>query len=101
MYSLSAGTFQQVVDHRYNQQLVVDSLQLDQTFVGVDNLLQVGILIRDKGEAMVIIILLINTLDLGQVNLAVDIGRSKDAAREIAANRNKVDSAGEAVLQLT
>ena len=57
--SLSAGSFQQVIDHRSDEQLILDLLQIDQTLVGVDHLLEVGSTIRDKGKRMIGIILLV------------------------------------------
>ena len=100
MYGLSARAFQQVVDHRDDQQFVVDTLQVDQAFIGIHHLLQVRVLIGDEGKVMVIIILLIDTGDLAQVDLAIQVHRGKDTPREVASHRDEIHPALEAVLQL-
>ena len=45
---LPTSTFQQIVYHRYNQQFVFILLQVNETLVGVDHLLQVRIFIDDE-----------------------------------------------------
>ena len=80
MYSLSARTFQQIVNHRDDQQLIVNTFQVDQALIGIHHLLQIRILIGDESEVVVIIIFLIDTGDLAQVNLAIHIHRGKDTS---------------------
>ena len=80
MHSLSTRTLQQVVDHGDDQQFIVDALQVDQALIGIHHLLQIRILIGNESEVVVIIILLIDTCDLAEVNLAIQIHRGKDTS---------------------
>ena len=50
MYGLSAGSFQ-VVYAGDDKELVADAFQMDKAFVGVDNLLQIDVLVDDMREA--------------------------------------------------
>ena len=50
MHRLSAGAFQQVVDHGNDQQFVVVFLKIQEALVGVDNLFQVRVLVGDERE---------------------------------------------------
>ena len=80
MHSLSTRTLQQVVDHGDDQQLIVDALQVDQALIGIHHLLQIRILIGDEGKVMILIIFLIDTCNLAQVDLAIQIHRGKDTS---------------------
>ena len=100
MYGLSARTLQQVVDHGDDQQFIVDALQVDQALIGIHHLLQIRILVGNEGKVMVIIILLVDACDFAQVDLAIQIHRSEDASREVAAHRDEIHLALEAILQL-
>ena len=97
---LSAGTFQQIINHGDNQQFVFILLQVNEALVGIDHLLQIRILVYDERKRMVVIIFLVDALDFAQLNFAIQISGSKDAARKVAPHRNEVNLAREAVLQL-
>ena len=98
--SLAACALQQVIYYGDDEQFAFDLLEVDEAFVRVHDLLQVRVLARNEGERVVAIILLVEAHDFFQLNLAVQIRRGEDAAREAAAHRDEVDAAPEAVLQL-
>ena len=77
---LSARSLQKVVYHRNDKQLVFLFLEVDQAFVRIHHLLQIRVLVYDEGERMIIVVFFINTLDLIQFDLAIQISRSKDAS---------------------
>ena len=74
---------------------------MDQALVCVDHLFQIRILVCDEGERMIIVILFVNTRDLIQPDLTVQISCREDTSREVPSYRDKVDRAAETVLQLT
>ena len=90
---LAARSLQQVVYHRNDQQLVFLFQQIDQALVRIYHLFQIRVLISDKREAVIIIIFLINTSDLHQVNLAIDVCRGEYTTGEITAYGDEVDPA--------
>ena len=100
MHCLSACAFQQVINHRDDQQLVVDTLQMDQALIGVDHLLQVGILIGHERKVMIVVILLVKASYLGDVLVAIQVHRRKDTAREVATHRDEIELMREIALQL-
>ena len=69
--SLPARSLQQIVDHRDDEQLIFDFLQVDQALVRIYNLFQIRVLIRNEGKAMIRIILLVDPLDLYEVDLTI------------------------------
>ena len=75
-------------------------MQVNKTLVGIDHLLQIRILINDERKRMVAIIFFINATDFAQLNFAIQICGCKNTAREVAAHRNEVNLAIEAILQL-
>lgn len=78
-----AGTaFEQVVDDGCDQQFAVDLVQMDDTLVGVDDVLEVGDLRGDEREVVVGEIVAVNLDDLREVKRAVEVADSHDAARE-------------------
>ena len=97
---LAARAFQEVVDHGNDQQLVFVFLEIDEALVRVHDLFQVRVLVRDEGERVVLVIFLVDTFDLIQADLAVQVVRRENATREIAPHRDEVDRAVETVLQL-
>ena len=99
--SVPARSLQQIVDHRDDEQLIFDFLQVDQALVRIYNLFQIRVLIRNEGKAMIRIILLVDPLDLYEVDLSIQIRRSENTAREITTNRNEIDLAIKTILQLT
>ena len=78
--SLSARSLQKVVYHRNDKQLVFLFQKIDQALVRIYHLLQIRVLVCDEGERMITVVFFINTLDLIQFDLAIQISRSKDAS---------------------
>ena len=66
---------------------------MDQAFIRIYHLFQIRVLISDKREAVIIIVFLINTSDLHQVDLAIDVCRGEYTTGEITAYGDEVDPA--------
>ena len=100
MDSLSAGTFQQVVDTGDNQQLVAMFFQMDEALVGIYHLFQVYILVYYMGKRIFRIVFFIHLDDFFQSNFGLYHNCGEDATREITAVRDEIDFGVETVLQL-
>ena len=75
--SLPARSLQQIVDHRDDEQLIFNFLQVDQALVRIYHLFQIRVLIRNEGKAMIRVMLLVDPLDLYEVDLTIQIRRSQ------------------------
>ena len=91
MNRLPARAFQKIVDDGYYQQLAFNFLQVNQTFIRIDNLFQIRVFIYNKSKRMVIIIFIIELPYLVEFNFAIHISGSKNSARKITANRYKIN----------
>ena len=71
---LSRRTFDEVVDDRSDQQASAFFLQMDDAFVGVHHIFQVGCLVGHEGETVVVITLLVALPDFlyGGVDFGVN-----------------------------
>ena len=100
MYGLSAGSFQQVVYAGDDKELVAVLFQMDKAFVGVDNLLQIDVLVDDMREGVFGIILFIHADNLFQRHFGLYHDSGKDAAGKITAIRDEINVRIETVLEL-
>ena len=89
---MSHGTFEQVVDARCDEQLVIDLVAMDECLVGVDYLFEVERLINVMGERGVVVEVLVSCYDGIDVGLGVHHLRSKDATGEVTSVGNEVDT---------
>ena len=78
--SLAARSLQQVVYHRNDKQLVFIFLEIDQALVRIHHLFQVRVFVCDESERMITLILFVNTFELIQFNLTIQICRSENAS---------------------
>ena len=97
---LAAGTLQQVVDARDDEQLVAVLLQVDEALVGVDYLLQVDVLVHDVRERILGIVFFVHAADLLECYLGLYDNGGEDAAGEVTTIGDEVDFGVEAVLEL-
>ena len=99
--SLTGSAFQQIVDNRHDEQFAVFLCQIEQTLVGVDNILQIRNTVDNEGKIVVGIVFFIQLFDFIKFHRTVHIDGRIDAAREAASDGNEIDFAVEAVLQRT
>ena len=97
---LAAGTLQQVVDARDDEQLVAVLLQVDEALVGVDYLLQVDVLVDDVREGILGIVFFVHAADFLESYLGLHDDGGEDAAGEVTTIGDEVDFGVEAVLEL-
>lgn len=60
--SLTGSAFQQIVDNRHDEQFAVFLCQIEQTLVGVDNILQIRNTVDNEGKIVVGIVFFIQLL---------------------------------------
>lgn len=99
--SLPAGSFEEVVDDRSDKQFATIFLRIKKAFVGIDHLFEVGGLVDDESERVIVIILLVYPSDFVFFDLGVKVNGSEYPAGEWTAKRDEVDRSGEAVLKLS
>ena len=75
-------------------------LQVDETLVGVDYLLQVDVLVNDVREGVFGIVFFVHAADFLKGYLGFYDNSGEDAAGEVATIRDEVDFRVEAVLEL-
>ena len=100
MDSSTAGTLQQVVYARYNEQFVIMLLQMDKALVGVHHLLQVNLLLNHMHERIGLIILTVYLVEFLNVDGVLDHYGSENATGKVTAIRDEVDIGVEAALQV-
>ena len=100
MYGCAAGTLQQVVYARYNEQFVTVLLQMDEALVGVHYLLQVYRLLNNMHERIGLIVLTVYLVELINIDGVLDNCGSEYAACKVTAIRDEVDIGVEAALQV-
>ena len=64
MHCSTAGALEKVIYARYYEKLITMLLQMDKTFVGVNHLLQVYLLINHMHKRILSIILAVNAVQL-------------------------------------
>ena len=87
----SGTTLEEVVDDGGNHELALDAVEVDEALVGVDDILEVGHFVDDESEVVVVVVFLIEPLDFGEGDVAVEVGHGEDSAREWPAHRHEVD----------
>ena len=100
MHCCTAGTLQEVVDARYNEQFVTVLLQMDKALVGVDYLLQVYLLLNHMYERIGLIVLTVYLVEFINVNGVLDNSGSEYAACKVTAIRDEVDIGVKTTLQM-
>ena len=91
MYSLSAGTFEQVVDARGDEQHVALLLQVYKALVGIDHLLQIDILWCHMGERVLGILVDVELVEFVKRHLVLDHDGAEDTASEVTTIGDEVD----------
>ena len=99
MYGLPRGAFEQIVDNRDDEQFLVVLLEVQEAFVGVDNLLQVGHLVGEERKVVVVVIRVVQVFEQLYFDGAVEVERSENTSGEIPSDRNEIDGSRETVLQ--
>ena len=99
MNCLARCTFDKVVNYRCDEEFAVNFFEVQDTFVGVNHIFEVGSFVGDKGEVVVAIIFVVKAANFAQFDGAVKVNDSHDASRETATHRNEVDVGFETVLQ--
>lgn len=100
MYGLSRSALEKVVDDGSDKEFVAVALRMDETFVGVDHLLEVDgavHIVRERGIAVEVAI---EVGDFFFGNVASDDLCGEDAARKVAAIGDEVDGAFKRRLEL-
>ena len=91
MYRLSAGSFQQVVYAGDDKKFVAMLFQMDKALVGVDNLLQIDVLVDDMRKGVFGIVFFVHADNLFQRNFGFYHDSGKNATRKIAAIRYEIN----------
>ena len=81
---LPYSSLQEVVDAGYHQQLVFVLLHIDQSLVGIDNLLHVRTLLNKVRKGSILIVVGIDALNFLQKQVTLSIGSNKNATSETA-----------------
>lgn len=100
MYGLSGSALEKVVDDGSDKEFVAVALRMDETFVGVDHLLEVDgavHIVRERGIAVEVAI---EVGDFFFGSVASDDLCGEDAARKVAAIGDEVDGAFKRRLEL-
>ena len=63
VYGLSRGTFQQVVDDRHDEQFALVLFEIQEAFVGVDHLFQVGHPVGEEGEVVILVVVVVQLFE--------------------------------------
>ena len=100
VYGLAAGSFQQVVYTGNDKELVTMLFQMYKAFVGVDNLLQIYVLVDDMRKGVFGVILFVHTDNLFQRHFGLYHDSGKNAAGKIAAVGDEIDVRIKTVLEL-
>ena len=100
MHSSAGSALEQIVDYRDDKKFVFFLDEVDDALVGVHHVFQVGHLVGNEGEAMVVVVLLIEFAHHFELYVKVEISVAQDSSREAAAHRDKVHVGAEALLQL-
>ena len=95
---ITGRSLEQIVYHSRDEQTAVDLVEMDDTLVGVDDILEIGDLGGDEREVVIIKIVLIELDDLGELERTVELAHSHDTAGESSAHRHHVEARAEALL---
>ena len=103
LHGLATCTFEKIIDNAGDEQFVVELLDVNKRFVGVDDLLEVKFAIDVVREGCRLIELAIEFDDilLGQGGIDAHDLRAKDASSEIATIRDEIQRGIKAWLQLS
>ena len=80
MYGLPRGAFEQIVDNRDNEQFLVVLLEVQEAFIGVDNLFQVGHLIGEERKVVVVVIGVVQVFDQLYFDGTIEVERSENTS---------------------
>ena len=100
MYRLSAGSFQQVVYAGDDKKFVAMLFQMDKALVGVDNLLQIDVLVDDMRKGVFGIVFFVHADNLFQRNFGFYHDSGKNATRKISAIGYEINVRIKTVLEL-